>query len=957
MNKHLAFLKKIGLLLLLSALSCIQPLSAQTPLVLNQYAKVIDFPSCNPCLNPCNKVTVDDVTPFAVGDEVLLIQMKGADISWAQDTTFGDIITYGSTGFHEVLSIAAIDVATKLITFDNTIGGNYSVDGKVQLVKKFIAPGNYTVPVGGITCAPWDGNKGGVLFMEVNGTMSLSGSIDVTGMGFRGAVNPNSNLDITECGTGGPAGDEFANGIFFLDGANLQWAGRKGEGIAEFRNPQYELGTGKLANGGGGGLNHNAGGGGGSNMGAGGKGGDSYSGISNEICGVISNGSGGVALDRMGGLRLFLGGGGGAGHENNHRGNSGGDGGGIIVIKADKIEGNGNKIISDGFIGFNYDNIQGGKGENDGGGGGGAGGSIKIECNDFGTTPLTIQARGGNGGSLNAQEHGPGGGGGGGLVCFNAASISNPLVNVVSEGGNPGLTAGDTVSYSAQAGAPGITGFSCSTISSQPPKVILFSAGSDQTLCNPGVAVLDTKLEKTGTTFTWYKDGVELTAEKDSVYTTNIPGIYVVKVVTANCSSTDTVVIKKIGNEVPVNQYFCDNAGPATVTLEVGNPEAAAKYGWFTEQTGGALVHVGNSYTVSGLTKDTIFYVVDTVKVTTVFGPTGAGAAQEYYISDANHNNITIQEELRKFNVIAPIKLKSVELRAALYAGGCGGNPSTRSVTVELFQNGVATGQTATGTIQCDVPTKVVLDFDIPPGNNYELRIEDIDAAFFKISDEEEAFSIPLIMTLLPNQKKSGAFFNWEVEYGAPCGRMPIWAKKSCPLPLMLLSFRGVSQDGVANLYWSTALERNVEGFIIESSSDGFYFESKGFVLASGLGHYKFQDENEGTSFYYRLKIVDKDGTFAYSPIIHLKGDSEDFINLFPNPASEILYLQIVTSGQLFVLVELTDVVGKQILTKEQVVEKGLNALSFNIASLQTGVYFLSILTERGVEVRKFEKR
>ncbi|WP_051312915.1 T9SS type A sorting domain-containing protein [Sporocytophaga myxococcoides] len=953
MNKHFAFLKNCGLLILLSALSLIQTLSAQ-PLVLNQYAKVLDFPSCNPCLNPCNKVTVDDITPFVVGDEVLLIQMKGADISWAQDTTFGDIISYGSTGFHEVLSIAAINASTKLITFDNTIGGNYFIDGKVQLVKKFKASGNYTVPAGGVTCAPWDGNKGGVLFMEVNGTLSLSGSIDVTGMGFRGAVNPNSNLDITQCGTGGPAGDEFANGIFYLDGANLQWAGRKGEGITEFRNPQYELGTGNLANGGGGGLNHNAGGGGGSNMGAGGKGGNSYIGISNEICGVISNGSGGAALDRMGGLRLFLGGGGGAGHENNHRGNSGGDGGGIIVIKADKIEGNGNKIISDGFIGFNYDLIQGGKGENDGGGGGGAGGSIKIECNDFGTSALTIQARGGNGGSLTAQEHGPGGGGGGGLVCFNAASISNALVKVVSEGGNPGLTAGDTSSYGAQAGSPGITGFSCSTISSPPPRVILFSAGSDQTLCNPGVAILDTKLEKTGTSFTWYKDGVELTAEKDSVYTTNAPGTFVVKVTTANCSSTDTVVIKKIGNEVPVNQYFCDNAGPATVTLEVGNPEAAAKYGWFTEENGGTLVHVGTSYTVSGLTKDTVFYVVDTVKVTTVLGPTGTGAAQEWYIADGSNNDITVQEQLRKFNVIAPIKLKSVEVRAALYIGGCG---VTRSVTIQLFQNGVATGQTATGTIQCDVPTKVVLNFDIPPGNNYELRIDGIDKAFFKISDEEEAYSIPVVMTILPNLKKSGAFFNWEIEYGAPCGRMPIWAKKSCPLPLMLLSFSGVSQDGVANLYWSTAMEKNVEGFIIESSSDGFQFESKGFVSATGLGHYQFQDMNGGSSFYYRLKMVDRDGTFTYSPIIHLKGDNENYINLFPNPASEILYLQIVASGQSSVLLELTDIVGKQLLTKEQVVEKGLNTLSLNVSSLPTGVYFLSILTSAGVEVRKFEKR
>jgi hypothetical protein len=956
--KHTSFFKRSSLLLVLSVLFCMHPVSAQTPLVLNTYAKVLDFPSCSPCLNPCNKVIVDDITSFAVGDEVLLIQMKGADISWAHDTTFGDITSYGSAGFHEVLSIAAMDVATNLITFVDPIGGNYTTEGKVQLVKKFVAPGDFTVPAEGITCAPWDGEKGGVLFMEINGTLDLVGNIDVTGKGFRGAVNPNSNRDITECGSGGPPGDEFANGVFFLHGQHLQWAGRKGEGIVEFRNPQYELGTGKLANGGGGGLNHNAGGGGGANMGAGGQGGNPYIGLSNAICGVISNGSGGVALDRMGGLRLFLGGGGGAGHENNHRGNSGGDGGGIIILKADKIEGNGNKIISDGYIGFNYDFIQGGYGKEDGGGGGGAGGSIKIECEDFGTTELIIQARGGDGGSLETANHGPGGGGGGGLVCFNATSIANPLVKVVSEGGNPGITIPNSSNHGALPGSPGITGYSCSSISVKPPKVILFSAGSDQTLCNPGEAVLDTKLDKTGTTFTWYKDGVELTSEKDSAYITNQPGTYVVRVTTSNCSSTDTVVIKKIGDEVPVNQYFCDNAGPATVTLEVGNPQPSSEYGWYTEPTGGTPIHVGTSFTVSGLTQDTTFYVEDNVKVTTVFGPTGAGAAQEYYIADGNNNDITIQEELRKFNVYAPIKLKSVEVRAALNTGGCGHNNTfTRSITIELYQNGIATGQSATGTIQCDVPTKVVLDFDIPPGDNYELRIEDIDKGFFKISGEEKEFSIPMIITLLPNHKKSGAFFNWAIEHGSSCGRMPVWAKKSCPLPLVLLSFSGVYQNGVAHLYWSVLLERNVEGFVIESSGDGFTFEPKGFVAATGLVNYQFQEANGGNSLYYRLKMLDKDGTFSYSPVIHIKGEGEDLITTYPNPAADVLYVQVLSSYTKFVWMEITDVVGKQLFTKEQEVTKGHTTLPMDIAYLSTGVYFLRVISPNGIVVRKFEKQ
>jgi hypothetical protein len=317
----------------------------------------------------------------------------------------------------------------------------------VQLVRKFYSATNYTVSADGVTCAPWNGTTGGVLFMEVNGTLTLNGNIDVTGMGFRGAVNPNSNVDITRCGTGGPWGNLFMYGVYGLHDSLRQWSGRKGEGIVEFRSPDYDLGRGPLANGGGGGVNHNSGGGGGANMGAGGDGGEPYDGISNATCGVLAQGMGGKLLNRMGGLRLFLGGGGGAGHENNNRGNSGGDGGGIIIIKATAIEGNGNKIISDGFIGFNYAGVQGGNGENDGGGGGGAGGSIKIECANFGSTALVVQARGGNGGSLNVLEHGPGGGGGGGLVCFSTASIANPLVTVVSDGGIAGVIQDGTILY------------------------------------------------------------------------------------------------------------------------------------------------------------------------------------------------------------------------------------------------------------------------------------------------------------------------------------------------------------------------------------------------------------------------------------------------------------------------------------------------------------------------------
>ena len=162
------------------------------------------------------------------------------------------------------------------------------------------------------------------------------------------------------------------------------------------------------------GNDHNSGGGGGSNasISLGGKGGQN-----NEPatfgCKGYHPGSGGKngSLDS---LRIYLGGGGGAGHGNNDLGTDGGNGGGIIILEAGNISANNFKIVSNGERALD--------GGGDGAGGGGGAGTLvmKIDLvNDF----LNLEAKGGNGGSIDNQGaqrcHGPGGGGGGGQLFAN----------------------------------------------------------------------------------------------------------------------------------------------------------------------------------------------------------------------------------------------------------------------------------------------------------------------------------------------------------------------------------------------------------------------------------------------------------------------------------------------------------------------------------------------------------
>lgn len=107
--------------------------------------------------------------------------------------------------------------------------------------------------------------------------------------------------------------------------------------------------------------------------------------------------------------------------------------------------------------------------------------------------------------------------------------------------------------------------------------------------------------------------------------------------------------------------------------------------------------------------------------------------------------------------------------------------------------------------------------------------------------------------------------------------------------PVTLVSFEAVRQESAALLTWSTTEEVNSDRFEIQRSSDGKYWNVIG-ELPSGtqsyvLKKYEFTDNApvSGTN-YYRLRMVDKDGTYAFSRIQKLEFDGASII--YPNPAS-----------------------------------------------------------------------
>lgn len=118
------------------------------------------------------------------------------------------------------------------------------------------------------------------------------------------------------------------------------------------------------------------------------------------------------------------------------------------------------------------------------------------------------------------------------------------------------------------------------------------------------------------------------------------------------------------------------------------------------------------------------------------------------------------------------------------------------------------------------------------------------------------------------------------------------------PLPVTLLDFTAVATNNTVVTNWKTSAEINSSYFELWRSADQLQFEKIGKITAAGFSstvlNYTFKDNKpyNGTS-YYRLKMVDADGKFTWSPTVKIIAGSETFVSLFPNPATASINLSV----------------------------------------------------------------
>lgn len=171
------------------------------------------------------------------------------------------------------------------------------------------------------------------------------------------------------------------------------------------------------------------------------------------------------------------------------------------------------------------------------------------------------------------------------------------------------------------------------------------------------------------------------------------------------------------------------------------------------------------------------------------------------------------------------------------------------------------------------------------------------------------------------------------------------WIVKLAPdvvTPVQLISFTAIAKScNVALLNWKTAQEINNKGFDIEQSADGYYFYKLGFVGSKGFA--TAQDYNFTCSKlilgqnYFRLKQLDLDGQFSYSPIVAVNNNCSNYaITISPNPAINSVHISGLTNATNNI--KLLNAAGMVIANWQNTTQK-----DFDMSSFPKGIYIFTI--------------
>lgn len=178
---------------------------------------------------------------------------------------------------------------------------------------------------------------------------------------------------------------------------------------------------------------------------------------------------------------------------------------------------------------------------------------------------------------------------------------------------------------------------------------------------------------------------------------------------------------------------------------------------------------------------------------------------------------------------------------------------------------------------------------------------------------------------------------------------------------LITLASTGVTLTGALNgndvsLNWKTLTETNTKSFEIERSTDGINYVKVGEKTAAGNSvseiSYSSVDPNMNVPvYYYRLRMVDFDGRFAYSNVAIVRKSMIKGIKTFPNPATDHVNIEFSNAKGSY-NVALVNQLGQQVYSKKVDINNTVQYVRIERGTIPAGMYHVSIYDNNTGEVQ-----
>lgn len=184
------------------------------------------------------------------------------------------------------------------------------------------------------------------------------------------------------------------------------------------------------------------------------------------------------------------------------------------------------------------------------------------------------------------------------------------------------------------------------------------------------------------------------------------------------------------------------------------------------------------------------------------------------------------------------------------------------------------------------------------------------------------------------------------------------------PLPVELTSFGASIRNYSVLLNWETSTESHNYGFDVERSADKINWSKVAFVNGHGNSNspkqYSYTDSKISSGkYYYRLKQIDTEGTFAYSKEVEVSTGEllKDFVveQNFPNPFNPTTTIKFGFKEPVSAKVVVYNALGSEVTTlfNERTEAGKIYSIDFDGSHLASGIYYYAITGGNFKSVKK----